>query len=97
MFRVSVPEKVIHSQTGHISLKDLHVYEHVTEEQHKAACGVLTPLPSNEQVPCRQNETVNSLFGNPQMQNYTINVQVFNNPTIQRFQSMNISMNTSTY
>ena len=79
MFRASVPEKVIQTRTGHMSLKGLRVYEHVTDEQHKAACGVLTPLPSNEQVPCRQNETmVNSLFGNPQMQNCTINVQVFN-------------------
>ena len=73
------------------------MYKHVTDEQHKAACGVLTPLLSNEQVPCRQNETmVNSLFGNPQMQNCTINVQVFNSPNIQHFQGMNISMNTCT-
>ena len=35
MFRISVPEKGIQTQTGHMSLEGLRVYKHATEEQQK--------------------------------------------------------------
>ncbi len=34
MFEANLPEHVIQSRTGHLSLKALRTYERVTEEQH---------------------------------------------------------------
>ena len=93
MFQANLPEHVIQSRTGHLSLKALHTYERVTEEQQKEACKVLTPIDqqgSNEpknpstsavakpQVVSPAPLMANTLFGNPQ--NCTINVQIYNNP-----------------
>ena len=41
MFHANIPEKVIQSRTGHLSLKALRMYENPTDEQHSAACSVL--------------------------------------------------------
>ena len=41
MFRANIPEKVIQSRTGHLSLKALRMYENPTDYQHEAACSVL--------------------------------------------------------
>ena len=41
MFCANIPEKVIQSHTGHLSLKALRMYGNPTDEQHSAACSVL--------------------------------------------------------
>ena len=41
IFCGNIPEKVIQSHTGHLSLKALWMYENPTDEQHSAACTVL--------------------------------------------------------
>ena len=41
MFCGNIPEKVVQSCTGHLSLKALWMYENPTDEQHAAACNVL--------------------------------------------------------
>ena len=43
-FQAYLPEHVIQSRTGHLSLKALHTYERVTEEQQKEACKVPTSV-----------------------------------------------------
>ena len=44
MFQANLPEHVIQSRTGHLSLKALRTHEKVTEEQQKKACKVLTSI-----------------------------------------------------
>ena len=107
MFQANLPELVIQSRTGHISLTALRTYKRVTEEQQKEACKVLTSIDqqgSNEpknsstsavakpQVVSPAPLMANTLFGNPQ--NCTINVQIYNNPSFQQcpFQGMKIAV-----
>ena len=99
MFQANLPEHVIQSRTGHLSLKALRTYERVTEDQQKEACKILTPISTNiHQEPKKREQmaanapppqmVTNALFGNPN--NCTINVQVYNSPNFQQcpFQGM---------
>ena len=104
MFQANLPEHVIQSRTGHLSLKALRTYERVTEEQHKEACKILTAIDSPQESTKSINPSTstvakpqavsplmaNTLFGNPQ--NCTINVQIYSNPSFQQcpFQGMKI-------
>ena len=106
MFHANIPEKVIQSRTGHLSLKALRMYENPTDEQHSAACSVLVdrrsvtppevlkptqplagPVPSTMvQASSTTHDTSvvpSALFGSAR--NCTINVQVFNQASIQNF------------
>ena len=107
MFQANLPEHVIQSRTGHLSLKALRTYERVTEEQQQEACKVLTPISTNhlhvqaakhEQMVAKEsppNAVTNALFGNPQ--NCTINVQVYNNPSFQQCQFQGMTITTQEY
>ena len=113
MFRANIPEKVMQSHTGHLSLKALRMYVNPTDEQHSAAFSVLvdrrnvTPpevlkltQPLAEPVPSTMvqasstthNTSVvpSALFDSAR--NCTINVQVFNQASIQNFQGMSTSV-----
>ena len=88
-----------------MSLKALRMYEKVSEEQQKFACKVFTllknksfaggPMPS---VPVSSSISASPgvvpynsapVFGSPQ--NCSINMQMFNCPSYQQFQGMNIT------
>ena len=105
MFQANLPEHVIQSRTGHLSLKALRTYERVTEEQQKEACKILTAIDSPQESN-KSNKSINpsiSTVAKPQAvsplmantffgnpQNCTINVQIYNPFQQCPFQGMKI-------
>ena len=89
LFQSDIPEKVIQSRTGSLSLKALKMYEKISDDQQKAACKILTPIknvlssdvPAKDCIPTKSTtvsypSTLGTIFGSAQ--NCSINIQVFN-------------------